>query len=98
MGRSSPISGAALDAFAAEARAAGFDEILDREWPPGHVIATHTHPFALRAMVADGEMWLTVAGETRHLLPGDIFALEPDLPHAERYGPAGAAYRVARRN
>jgi hypothetical protein len=98
MGPIRPNLGTALDAFAAEARAAGFDEVLDREWPPGHVIDTHTHAFALRAMVAAGEMWLTVAGETRHLLPGDIFSLEPDVPHAERYGPAGAAYRVARRN
>jgi mannose-6-phosphate isomerase-like protein (cupin superfamily) len=92
------IPEATLAAFREDAIAAGFDEVLVREWPAGHIIDTHTHPFALRAIVARGEMWLTVGGETRHLRPGDIFALERDVPHAERYGAAGTAYWVARRN
>jgi hypothetical protein len=31
-------------------------------------------------------------------LPGDAFALDRDVPHAERYGVAGAVVWVARRN
>ena len=61
-------------------------------------LAQHTHPFSARAVVVQGEMWLTVAGHTRHLLPGDTFTLERDVPHSERYGAQGAAYWVARRN
>jgi AraC-like ligand binding domain len=83
--------------FDADARAAGYDEILDRDWPPGAVLDEHTHPFAVRAVVTRGEMWLACRGETRHLRPGDGFALDRDEPHSERYGPEGAAYRVARR-
>ena len=30
--------------------------------------------------------------------PGDTFELEAEVPHAERYGPEGATYWVARRN
>lgn len=85
--------------FEARARAAGFDEVLERRWAPGEVVDTHTHPFAVDAVVTEGEMWLTGAdGRTRHLCPGDRFALARDEPHAERYGAAGAAYWVARRN
>ena len=43
-------------------------------------------------------MWLTVAGQTRHLHPGDRFELDAHVPHDERYGPEGATYWVARRN
>jgi quercetin dioxygenase-like cupin family protein len=44
-----------------------------------------------------GEMWLTVGEGTRHLRAGDTFELDRELPHAERYGSAGATYWVARR-
>jgi len=41
-------------------------------------------------------MWLTVDGVTQHLQPGDRFDLPAGRPHAERYGPQGATYWVAR--
>jgi mannose-6-phosphate isomerase-like protein (cupin superfamily) len=87
-----------FETFAADARAEGFDEVLERRWAPATVLQTHTHPFALKALVVQGEMWLTVDAEARHLRPGDSFALERNVPHAERYGPEGATYWVARRN
>lgn len=83
--------------FEATARADGFDEALERRWEPLLVLDTHSHPFAARATVVQGEMWLTVDGKTRHLLPGDGFALEQGVPHSERYGSEGATYWVARR-
>ena len=84
-------------AFRAEALAAGFDEVLEREWPPHKVLELHTHDFDAEAVVVRGEMWLTVDGQTRHLEPGARFSLAREVPHAERYGPAGAVYWVARR-
>lgn len=87
-----------FQAFEADARAQGFDEVLERQWTPGTVLATHAHPFAVQALVVQGEMWLTVGEDIRHLHAGDTFALERDVPHAERYGDAGATYWVARRN
>jgi hypothetical protein len=84
--------------FEADARARGFDAVLERQWPPGTVLDTHTHAFGVEARVVQGEMWLTVGGDTRHLRAGDRFELERDVPHAERYGSAGATYWVARRN
>ena len=87
-----------FDEFKAAALAEGFDEVVERRWAPSTVIDTHTHPFGLRALVVQGEMWLTVGNDTRDLRPGDEFSLERDVPHAERYGSEGATYWVARRN
>ena len=86
-----------LDTFKREARAQGFEEIVERKWAPSTVLETHTHPFSVRALVTEGEMWLIVGGDERHLLPGDEFALDREVPHAERYGPGGATYWAARR-
>lgn len=83
--------------FEANAKAQGFDEALERRWDPLTVLDTHSHPFAAKATVVQGEMWLTVDGQTRHLLPGDGFELDRDVPHSERYGTEGATYWVARR-
>ncbi len=85
--------------FAAAARARGFDEIVERRWEPGTVLDEHRHPFAVEALVVQGEMWLTPAGgPTRRLRPGDRFALGAEAPHAERYGADGATYWAARRS
>ncbi|MCG2576358.1 AraC family ligand binding domain-containing protein [Dechloromonas sp. XY25] len=84
--------------FEGQALAEGFDEVLERTWPPDAIVESHTHPFAVKARVVRGEMWLTVGPDTRHLQPGDEFTLARDELHAERYGSAGASYWVARRN
>lgn len=89
---------ASLEVYRATMLAAGFDEVLERVWAPDTVVGTHTHPFDAEAVVVRGEMWLTVGGETRHLVRGGRFSLARDVPHDERYGAAGAAFWVARRN
>ena len=85
-------------AFEAEARAAGFDEVLERHWAPNTVLDTHSHPFAVKAVVMQGEMWLSHDGATRHLRPGDGFTLAHEAPHAERDGTDGATFWAARRH
>jgi AraC-like ligand binding domain len=87
-----------FESFKSHWLAQGFDEVLERHWAPGTVLDDHTHPFAVQALVVQGEMWLKMAGETRHLQPGDSFELAREVLHAERYGPHGATYWVARRN
>ena len=86
-----------FESYSSEQRAAGFEEVLERRWPPNQVVETHTHPFAVRALMVEGEMWLTVGNETRHLRPGERFELDHGVPHAERYGARGAVYWAARR-
>lgn len=84
--------------FEADALQQGYDEVLVREWPPGAVLDTHTHPFAVKALVTRGEMWLTVGHAVRHLQPGDRFEVGREEPHAERYGSDGATFWAARRH
>jgi quercetin dioxygenase-like cupin family protein len=86
------------DEFESTTRAEGFDEVLVREWKPGQVLDTHTHPFAVKALVVSGELWLTQGAQVRHLKAGDGFELAREVPHAERYGAQGATFWVARRN
>jgi quercetin dioxygenase-like cupin family protein len=84
--------------FQQKATAAGFDEVIAREWAPHTVLDTHVHPFGVHALLTQGEMWLTVYGQTQHLVPGSVFELDPGVPHDERYGAEGATYWVARKN
>jgi mannose-6-phosphate isomerase-like protein (cupin superfamily) len=84
--------------FENEALQLGFDEVIERSWDSHLELGTHTHPFAARAIVVRGEMWLTVEARTRHLRPGDTFELAANVPHSERYGAEGATYWVARRH
>ncbi len=86
-----------FEGFAAESQALGYGTVLERDWAPLTVLDTHSHPFAARALVVRGEMWLTCGGETQHLLPGGRFQLDADVPHDERYGAEGATYWVGRR-
>ena len=59
-----------FETFATAAKARGFDEVLERKWQPSLVLDTRTHPFAVKALVVQGEMWLVVGNDEQHLLPG----------------------------
>jgi quercetin dioxygenase-like cupin family protein len=85
-----------FETFAAEQRTIGCDEVIERSWKPDTVVETHTHPFSVRALVVQGEMWLTVGDRVQHLRAGERFELDREVPHAERYGAEGATYWVAR--
>lgn len=87
-----------FDTFARQARSEGFDEVIERHWEALTVLDTHTHPFAVKALVIQGQMWLGMHGQTQMLQVGDAFELDRDVPHDERYGPEGATYWVARRH
>lgn len=83
--------------FEADALAKGYDIAIERKWAPDEVVDVHTHPFTVKALVIEGEMWLSVGGITRRFGPGDQFEMAAGVPHAECYGHEGATYWVARR-
>jgi quercetin dioxygenase-like cupin family protein len=87
-----------FETFQSAALAQGFDEVLVREWAPGHQAATHTHPFEVQAFVVRGELALTCQGHTRRIVAGSGFELALEVPHAEHYGPEGATFWVARKH
>jgi quercetin dioxygenase-like cupin family protein len=84
--------------FETAARAEGFDEVLVREWAPDLVLETHSHPFAVKALVVRGDFHLTQGDATHHLRAGEGFELAREAPHAEHYGAEGATFWVARRH
>jgi quercetin dioxygenase-like cupin family protein len=88
---------ASLQDYETEMHALGFPEVVVRDYSADEVIPTHTHPFAAKAVVVRGEMWLTRGDDTQHLRVGDGFQLAHQEPHAERYGSEGATYWVGRR-
>ncbi len=91
------MNAAVFQDFEAEARSDGFDEVMVRDWAPDQVVPPHAHPFAAKAIVVKGEMWLTVGDATQHIPAGGTFELQPHVLHSERYGAEGATYWVARR-
>ena len=85
-----------LEEFTEKTKALGYDEVTIRKWDPNQISHTHTHEFAVLAVVAQGEMWLTRGDETEHLKLGDTFTMDSDTPHSEKYGPEGTIYWAAR--
>lgn len=87
-----------FEQFQNEMTAAGFQEVLERHWDAGITVPIHSHTFEAKALLTEGEMWLTEqGGAARRLLPGDRFHLLPNISHEERYGPQGATLWIARR-
>jgi quercetin dioxygenase-like cupin family protein len=84
--------------FEAASRAEGFDEVVERRWDANEVLEPHRHPFVVKAVMVAGELWLTREEHTQHLRAGDSFQIPRNQVHAERYGPEGAIFWVARRH
>ena len=60
-------------------------------------LGEHTHPFAVKALVTEGSITLLINGVHKQYLPGDIFHLGFEEPHAESYGPQGVCYLASRK-
>lgn len=88
---------ASFEAFRLQALMEGYDEALEHEGAPLVLLDMLGEPFAAKAVVTRGEMWLTVGDLTRQLRPGDTFEIERDAPRTEHYGAEGVTYWVARR-
>ena len=87
-----------FDQFSQSSLAAGFDEVLVREWPPGEQVPSHSHAFSVNALVVRGDLVLTVGEQVHHLKVGDPFTLARDTLHTEQYGTDGATFWVARKS
>ena len=87
-----------FDEFKQAALAEGFDEVLERDWAAGQHVASHSHPFGVKALVVRGDLVLTVGEAVTHLQAGDPFTLARDTLHVEQYGADGATFWVARKN
>jgi quercetin dioxygenase-like cupin family protein len=87
-----------VKAFEAGLRRDGYNEIYNREYPPGFQAADHTHAFDVRALVLGGEIRLKTEGVEQAYRTGDVFVMEAGCLHAEAVGPEGVTYLVGRRH
>lgn len=78
-------------------RADGYGEIETKQLAAGTHNAAHDHPYDVHAMVLDGEITLTVEGESRAYRTGDVFTMAAGCRHAEQIGEDGVRYLVGRR-
>jgi quercetin dioxygenase-like cupin family protein len=75
----------------------GFETVVV-ERPANGSLDLHTHPFAARALILDGEITIVAEGRTQHCRSGDTFALDANIPHTEVYGPTGVRYIAGRKH
>lgn len=47
----------------------------------GAILPEHTHPHEQVVNVIEGELDMTVNGESNILTPGEVFVLPPNIPH-----------------
>ena len=77
-----------FDEFKQAALAEGFDEVLERDWAAGQHVASHSHPFGVKALVVRGDLVLTVGEAVTHLQAGDPFTLARDTLFSSIYAVA----------
>jgi quercetin dioxygenase-like cupin family protein len=77
------------EAFENALRHDGFTQIARRPQAPNHATSPHAHDFAVRALVLEGEISLTVDGQVTRYKTGDVFVMAAGREHAETVGPAG---------
>jgi quercetin dioxygenase-like cupin family protein len=68
-------------------KAIGGDQLLlcDVRYEPGFGVDTHSHPHTEQVMiVTEGELTLTIEGETRTLRPGDTAVINRGVEHSVR--------------
>lgn len=85
------------DEFISDLRAGGFQEPVTVQREAGGFLDTHAHPFEAKALIVAGELSICTAAQDRLYQVGEVFHLARDLPHTERYGPAGVTYEVGRK-
>jgi len=70
-------------------KAIGGEQLLlcDVRYEPGFGVDTHSHPHTEQVMiVTEGELTLTIEGETRTLAPGDVAVINRGVEHSVRSG------------
>jgi hypothetical protein len=88
-----------FDKFRSLMLAAGYDEVIERTWPPQTRLEEHSHPFEANGIVVSGVMNLLVTGESpRTLRSGDTYHVLAGVMHAETYGDEGTTVWAARKN
>lgn len=85
-------------AFEAALKADGFTDIETKTVAANVVNTVHAHNFDVRLMVLEGELTVTRDGVPKTCRAGDVFTLQANCEHAERYGKDGGVVLVGRKH
>ena len=84
--------------FARQLTEEGFNEVFDKTLPAKQYVGAHTYPFAVKALVTDGEVTLGVAGQLKTYRASEVFTMASGCEHTELYGDNGVSYVVGRKH
>lgn len=85
------------DDFKAVLAAERFDEPVTVQREANGHMDSHAHPFAAKALILEGELTIRTDDGERTYRSGDVFHLQANTRHTERYGPTGVKYLVGRK-
>lgn len=71
---------------------------VPKEMAAETVIADHSHPWDVRALVTEGEITLTINTIPTTYQAGDVFTMAAGCVHNEHVGPSGVRYLAGRRD
>jgi quercetin dioxygenase-like cupin family protein len=83
--------------FTADAKAAGYTDISERDLSTATGPEPHTHDFDARLLVTGGSITLTIDGQSTTYTAGDQCEVPRGTIHAEKVGPDGVKLTVAKR-
>jgi quercetin dioxygenase-like cupin family protein len=74
----------------------GFPDPVEVRQVPNGSLGEHTHPFAVKALVIDGSIDISIQGDRKTYSIGDVFQLGFQELHSESNGPTGVIYLASR--
>jgi anti-sigma factor ChrR (cupin superfamily) len=80
--------------FREQLRRQGFSRVYVWQDGSGRFYPDHTHDGLTAHMILDGEMTLTMRGESKTYRTGDRCDVPADALHAARMGPEGCRYMI----
>jgi quercetin dioxygenase-like cupin family protein len=80
--------------FREQLRRQGFSRVYVWQDGAGAFYPDHTHDGLTAHMILDGEMTLTMRGESKTYRTGDRCDVPADALHAARMGPEGCRYMI----
>ena len=83
--------------FDSEVLAGHYSSPVRMERAKGYELGEHSHEFDALALILEGSITLTVAGEEHSYCAGEVFRLPAGTVHLERAGEQGVSYLSARR-
>ena len=92
-----PVKSTKQEIFLDALKKEGFPEPILVVGERSVFLEKHSHPYAVRALVIEGQIDITISGIKNTYLAGDTFELLDRQPHSENYGGKGIQYLTSRK-